>query len=213
MKTPKSQLLNNHWQKRLKPIKKYILHPKTKKKPQDSGALSRFNQIPYPLGRQLTNWKIIILQGFSHRSKSSEPQVRLLNLGIWHQKQKFPKHLALRPVGLECRSATGLGETDSTLREHIQGFTCIGTQGSDSIEAWARPTWRSWRFSWGDRGWLWLTVRARTGGRGPSEYSVWALQEVTILALRPGPTQKLTGSSAEMPQVKQPTGTPWWYSG
>ena len=85
------------------------------------------------------------MQRFSHRSKSSEPQVRLLNLGIWHQKQKFPKHLALRPVGLECRSATGLGETDSTFREHIQGFTCIGTQGSDSIEAWARYICRSCR--------------------------------------------------------------------
>ena len=38
------------------------------------------------------------------------PIVRLLNLGIWHQKQESPKHLVLRPVGLECRSATGLGE-------------------------------------------------------------------------------------------------------
>ena len=83
----------------------------------------------------MTNWKIIILQRFSHRSESPEPQVRLLNLGIWHQKQEFPKHLALRPVGLKCRSTTGLGETDSTLRKHIQGFTCVGTQGSDSTEA------------------------------------------------------------------------------
>ena len=45
-----------------------------------------------------------------------------------------------------------------------------------------------------------------TGGRGSREHSsVWALPEVTILVLRTGPTQQPTGSSAGMPQAKQPT--------
>ena len=42
-----------------------------------------------------------------------------------------------------------------------------------------------------------------TGGRGSREHSsVWALPEVTILALRTGPAQQPTGPSAGMPQAK-----------
>ena len=78
--------------------------------------LSRYNQIPYPPGGQPTNWKIIISQRFSHRSESSEPHVRLPSLGVWHQEEEPLVHLATS-VGLECRSSTGLGETETTLLE------------------------------------------------------------------------------------------------
>ena len=56
----------------------------------------RYNHIPYPPGGLPTNWKIIITQRFSHRSESSEPQARLLSLGVWHQEEEPLEHLALK---------------------------------------------------------------------------------------------------------------------
>lgn len=38
---------------------------------------SSYNQIPYPLGGRITNWRIIISQKFSHRSESCEPLIKL----------------------------------------------------------------------------------------------------------------------------------------
>ena len=40
---------------------------------------SSYNQIPYTLGGQITNWRIIALQRLSLRNESSEPQVGLSN--------------------------------------------------------------------------------------------------------------------------------------
>ena len=44
-------------------------------------AHSQYNQISHPMGGQLTAWKIITLQSFSHRKESSEPRVRHPSLG------------------------------------------------------------------------------------------------------------------------------------
>ena len=49
------------------------------------GVHLQYGQIPYPLGRQYTGWRRIILQKFSHRSKSSEPCVMHSSLGVWHE--------------------------------------------------------------------------------------------------------------------------------
>ena len=45
-------------------------------------AFLPYNQVPYLSGEPLTDWKIIISQKFSHRSRSSESQIRLLSIGI-----------------------------------------------------------------------------------------------------------------------------------
>lgn len=55
-------------------------------KRQWQGVLFQYNQILYLPGGQPTNLKIIILQRFSHRSKSSEPNIRLQTLGSGHGK-------------------------------------------------------------------------------------------------------------------------------
>ena len=39
------------------------------------------------------------------------------SLRFWHQEEEHLEHLALRPAGLECRSSTGLEETDTPLLE------------------------------------------------------------------------------------------------
>ena len=77
-------------------------------------------------------------------------------------------------------------------------------QRSDSTGAWDRPTCRSWRVSWGGSESAVAHCGGKdTGGRGPREYDQ---REVAILAPRPGPTQQPAGSSAGMPQAKQPAG-------
>ena len=45
------------------------------------------NQIPFPLGRQPTNWRTLILWKLSNRSENSEPCVRLPRLGVRHGEE------------------------------------------------------------------------------------------------------------------------------
>ena len=127
------------------------------------GVLSWYNEIPYPPGGWPTNWKIIISQRFSHRSESWEPYVRLPSLG-YGIRRRSPQSIWLwRPVGLECRSSTGLGETETPLLEgtHKVSRAQGPGQSGDSIRAWARPTCGSSSVSWGDGGlsvahWWWM---------------------------------------------------------
>lgn len=51
------------------------------------GVLLQYNQILYLPGGQPTNLKIIILQRFSHRSKSFECNIRLQSLGSGHGRR------------------------------------------------------------------------------------------------------------------------------
>ena len=113
-----------------------------------------YNQISFTPGGQPTNWRIIILQKFSHRSENFEPHVRPLSLGVWHRKEEPPGHLALKASGawLQELHRTG-GNRDFTLQGHTQNLACTRTQGKSSnlIGAWARPTCWSWRIL--RRGW------------------------------------------------------------
>ena len=79
------------------------------------GALFRYNQIPCLLGGWPTDWKIIVLQRFSHRSESSEPNVRVPTLRVWHREEKPPEHLALKASSSWVQELHRQGETDSTL--------------------------------------------------------------------------------------------------
>lgn len=81
----------------MEPNKQDILHQKTKKKTKGSrrGTFA-IPSIPYPPDGQPTNWKTIISQIYSHRSKNSDPHIRLPSLGGWHQEERPPEHLALK---------------------------------------------------------------------------------------------------------------------
>ena len=102
--TPKSQLTAE--QPLIKktgtyPKKRHYTSKDIKKKPNKmvGGMHSPYNQIPYLLGGQPTNWRIIILQKFSHRSESSEPHIRLPSLGVCHWEEDPTEHLALKASG------------------------------------------------------------------------------------------------------------------
>ena len=178
-------------------------------------VLSRYNQILYPLGGQPTNWKIIILQRFSHRSENSKPHVRLSQPGGSGIGRRSPQSIWLwRPVRLECRSSRGLGETENPLLESAHKVSrALGPRAKQWLHRSLGQTYlqvlkgllRRWRSTATHH------EGKDPGGRGPSEYSLaWTLLEVTILALRPGLTQQPAGSSAGMPEAKQPTG--WEHS-
>ena len=80
----------------------------------------------------------------SARNEGSEPHIRLPSLGVLHQEDKPPEHLALkanRAYFQETQRAMGKG--------HTQNLTCFGTQGRSSNlkEAWVRLTCGSQRAS------------------------------------------------------------------
>ena len=108
-----------------------------------------------------TNRRIIIVQRFSHSSKSSEPQVRLPSPGVRHWEDELWEHLALKSSWASFQEAHRTGGN----KEHTQNLMCVGTEvkSSYSIGAWARPTCWSWRVSQTGgggrvRGLPWLTL-------------------------------------------------------
>ena len=123
------------------------------------GALLWYNQIPYIMGGWPTNWKIY------HRRSPTEVGVLSPTSGspAWGSgiRRRSPQSIWLwRPAGLEWRSSTGLGETETPLwrvhtRFHVHWDPA---QRSDSMGAWAKPTGGFWKVSCGGRGWLWLTA-------------------------------------------------------
>ena len=48
------------------------------------------------LGGIPTNQKLVILQGFSHRSYSSEPHIMLSSQGVQNSEEEPPEHLAVK---------------------------------------------------------------------------------------------------------------------
>lgn len=77
------------------------------------------NQIPYPPSEWDTNWKIVVSQRFS----SSEPYKRFLRLGVWHQEEEAPGHLAFKAsrAWLQNLKRDGI-ETNATPGRWMQGL-------------------------------------------------------------------------------------------
>ena len=84
--------------------------------------------------------------------------------GIWHW----------RPARLECRSSTGLGETETLLLESEHRVSCaLDSRAKHRLHKNLGQTYcKSWRVSWESRGRLWLTVE--TG------YWRWKCQRIII---------------------------------
>ena len=141
-----------------------------------------------------TNWKIIVPQKFSHRSKSSEPHVRLPSLGVWQLEEVPPENLALKSSRVRSQEfhRTG-GNRNSTLGGCTQGLLCTKTQGKQWTRKRQGQTYLVvlegllWR--WG--GVAVVSCRDKdTGSSNSGEYSlVWTLSEATIFSTRPSPTQ------------------------
>ena len=122
--------------KTLELTKKDTPHPKTKEKLQWDGRRGtiKINQIPWLLGGWLTNWRTLIPQGSTYWSEGSEPHVRLHNLGVRQWEDK-PQRIGLwRLEGFDCRTSTGLGETETPLLEGTHRVVC--SSGPRGKEQW-----------------------------------------------------------------------------
>ena len=115
---------------------------------------SQWYQIPHPLGRQPTNWKIIMLQKFPHWSESSEPHIRLSSLREWKEElppPPQPKNLALKDSGVRSQELHRTwGKTNSTFWGWIQSLMPTNIQrkkSSDPMRVWDRLTCWYWRVS------------------------------------------------------------------
>ena len=123
---------------------------------------SWYNQILYLLGGLPVNWKIIILQKFSHRGKSLQHHVRFPSLGIRHQGDEPPEHLTLQATTVwvqEELDRTGENR-DSSLGGSTHGFMCFKIEGKAMTPEEPEPELVGLRGS--PRGWLWPIAGART---------------------------------------------------
>ena len=185
--------MKNYWQEPLEPGRKDILYQNTKKKTQlDWGALLPYNQIPYTLGGWRRNWKILILQRFSHRSENSKPM----------------------PGSPAFESGTQGWEAPRAFGFKSQwGFSSWAPQdwGKQRLHSWRVHTKFNMNWDWvkkrllGNLGQTYLCVLEsllgrwrssvahwgikHTGVRGPRKYLLaWTLLEIAILTPRPGLT-------------------------
>ena len=97
--TPKWQLsAEQPSMTKIGPTRKGLLQLKTQRRNHSErgrrGGFTIYWNHMWRLGGWPTSWRII-LQRFSHRSKSSETHVRLSSPGFWHWEDELPEHLAL----------------------------------------------------------------------------------------------------------------------
>ena len=84
------------------------------------GMHSRYNQIPYPPDRRLTNWGMITLPEFSHRSELSEPHIRFYSLGVWHWRKNRQSFWPWTPRGLDYSFPQNWGKETHSWRVHTR---------------------------------------------------------------------------------------------
>lgn len=107
--------------KKTRVYQKEILIQKETKREMVGEAFLPYNQIPLT-GEPPTDWKIIISQKFSHRSRSSKTQIRLPSIGILALGKGGPGACGLQDqqglsAGLECR----IPQDSSGKRDSIVG--------------------------------------------------------------------------------------------
>ena len=88
----------------------------------------------YPLGGQLTDWKVTISQRLTHGSEGSEPHIRFPCLRIWHWEEEPLEHLALMASGACVQDLHGTGGIgDSTFERWTQVFMCTGSEAKQKL--------------------------------------------------------------------------------
>ena len=190
--------------------KKDTPHPKTKEKPQWDGRRGAITMKSNPI---TTGWVTHKLENTytlksTHWSEGSEPHVTS-GFPTWESGNRRGNSQRIRLwrlAGFDCRTSTGLGETETPLLEGTHKVVC--TSGPRGKEEW--PHRRLNQTSLLVLGGL-LQRRGvavahcedkDTGSISSGKYSLaWALPESAII-----PTKEPVTSSAGSPQAKQPTG-------
>lgn len=88
---------------------------------------------PIPPGGRPTNWRIITLQRFYHRSESYEPHAGFSSLLVLHQADEPPEYLALKSRRAEFQDFHMIGGNRYfTLKRHTQNPTGFEVQGKSN---------------------------------------------------------------------------------
>ena len=81
-----------------------------------------------------TDWKVTSSQRLTYRSESSELNIKLPRVGIWHWEKEPLEHLALKARGLVHRSSMGLGEMETPFLKGTNGLSCgLGPRAKQSL--------------------------------------------------------------------------------
>ena len=195
--------------KTLELTKKDTWLPKTKEKPQWDGRRGAITikSIPITAGwvtHKLENTYITEFHPLEWRFWASHQASQPGGSGNGRRNSQRIRLWSL--VGFDCRTSTGLGETETPLWEGTHKVMCAS--GPREKEQWPHRRLNQTYLlvlegllqRWG------VAVAHRgdkdTGSRSSGKYSLaWALPESAI-----SPTKELVGSSAGSPQAKQPTG-------
>ena len=152
------------------------------------------------------NWRKIIPQKSTYWSEGSEPHIRLPPWGSSNGRRNSQRIRLRRPVGFDCRTSTGLGETETPLLEGTHKVMCaLGCRGK---EQWPHRRLNQ-AYLLVLEGLLQRQGVAVAhhgdkdiGSRSSGKYSLLlALPESTI-----SPTKEPVSSTAGSPQAKQPRG-------
>ena len=208
-----TRITTNCWtiidRKTVKVTKKYTPHTKTKEKPQWDGRRGKITikSNPIPTGwvtHKLENNLTTEVQPLEWRFWT--PCQASQSGGSGNGRRTSQRIRLWRLAGFDCRTSTGLGETETPLLQGTHNVMCVS--GLRGKEQW--PHRRLYQTNLlvlegllqrqgvaaahsGDKD---------TGSRSSGKYSLaWALLESTI-----SPTKELVASSAGSPQAKQPTG-------
>ena len=128
----------------------------------------------------------------TYRSESSEPHIKSSHAGIWHWEKEPQSIWHWRPVGLVCRSSTGLGEMETPFLKGAHRLSrALGPRAKQSLHRNLGQTWLQFLEDiLGKQGWMWLVVREGHWKQSSQEYSAACLSlEVAILG-KSGPTHQ-----------------------
>ena len=194
--------------KTLELTRKDTPHPKTREKPQWDGRRGTITIKSNPITAGWVTHRLekTYTTKSTQWSEGSEPHVRLPSLGSGNGRRNPQRIRLWRPVGFDCRTSTGLGETETPLLEGTHEVVRVA--GPRGKEQWPHSRLnqtyllmlegllKRWGVAVAHRG------NKDTGSRSSEKSSLtWALLESAI-----SPTKEPVGSSAGSPQAKQLTG-------
>ena len=181
--------------------KPHTLHPKKKPKQDSERGTTVMKSNQAATHRLENNYTTEVLPEdwkFWTPHQASQPVGLAMGVGI-PRKSGFEVHEGL---------ITGIPQDWGKQKPHSwrvhtgsQGYKDPGEKSNDLIRDWPQSTCQYWRVSGrgrGSCGSLW--------GQGHRRRQCEPSWKGAIFSLRPGPTQQPVGSSAGMPQAKQPTG-------
>lgn len=133
---------------------------------------------PYIQGRKPTDWKVAVSQRLTYRSESTEPHNKLPHWGSGTGRKSPQSIWHWRPVGLVCKSSTGLGEIETPFLKGAHRLSrVLGPRAKQSLHRNLGQTWLQFSEDLlGKQGWMCLVV-----GEGHWKLNSWEYSAAAFL--------------------------------